>query len=301
MTLSPSSLSIHSTLAQAFLTFITHFNRSLPGLLLILLLLTPLRLNSCSSDSKNQLAKIYNSSLDASHSARNLGFIFDEHLIFSDQITSLFKACYYHIHQLRCIRTSILPLLPLLFTPNLISVILSTINSQSLNLSSRQLIQNSLVLSVVKAPKSCHITPIQRSLYWLRITERPISILHNLISTFSQYSLFIRCYSCSATDIILSKITGRSFRYALPCLWNQPPLSLRQLQFLHFWLTYSFTYHFFLLSSPLCSSITPYLFHARLETYLFHKSYPVVSLHLRGLPSRSFARTVSSELLGFCF
>jgi len=46
---------------------------------------------------KNQLAKIYNSSLDTSHSAPNLGFIFDEHLTFFDQITSLSKACYHHI------------------------------------------------------------------------------------------------------------------------------------------------------------------------------------------------------------
>ena len=53
---------------------------------------------------KNQSAEIHNSSLDTSHSARNLGFIFDEHLTFSDQITSLSKACYYHIRQLRCIR-----------------------------------------------------------------------------------------------------------------------------------------------------------------------------------------------------
>ena len=51
-----------------------------------------------------QLAKIHNSSLDTSHSARNLGFIFDEHLTFADQITALSKACYYHIRQLRCIR-----------------------------------------------------------------------------------------------------------------------------------------------------------------------------------------------------
>ena len=49
---------------------------------------------------KNQLAKIHNSSLDTSHSAINLGYIFDEHLTFSDQITSLSKACYYHICQL---------------------------------------------------------------------------------------------------------------------------------------------------------------------------------------------------------
>ena len=43
--------------------------------------------------------------------------------------------------------------------------------------------------------------------------------------------------------------------------------------------------------SPLCTSITP---------SLFHKSYPpVVSLLPPGLPSRTFAWTISSELLGF--
>jgi len=43
---------------------------------------------------KNQLAKIHNSSLDTSYSAGNLGFIFDEHFTFSDQITALSKARY---------------------------------------------------------------------------------------------------------------------------------------------------------------------------------------------------------------
>jgi len=38
---------------------------------------------------KNQLANIHNSSLDTSHSAWNIGFIFDEHFTFSDQITPL--------------------------------------------------------------------------------------------------------------------------------------------------------------------------------------------------------------------
>jgi len=53
---------------------------------------------------KNQLAKIHNSSLDTSHTAQNLGFIFYEHLTFSDKMRSLSKACYYHIRQLLCIR-----------------------------------------------------------------------------------------------------------------------------------------------------------------------------------------------------
>ena len=56
--------------------------------------------------------------------------------------------------------------------------------------------------------------------------------------------------------------------------------------------------------SPLCTSITPSLFHSLLKSYLFHKFYPpvpLVSLLPPGLPPRTFACTVSSELLGFDF
>ena len=53
---------------------------------------------------KQQLCKIDNTSLNTTHSARNLGFIFDENLTFSDQISSLSKSCYSHIRVLRCIR-----------------------------------------------------------------------------------------------------------------------------------------------------------------------------------------------------
>ena len=42
---------------------------------------------------KQQLAKISSCSLDTAHSARNLGFIFDEHIFFSDQISALSKSC----------------------------------------------------------------------------------------------------------------------------------------------------------------------------------------------------------------
>jgi len=51
-----------------------------------------------------QLAKINHPSLTTTHSARNLGIIFDEHLTFSDQISSVSKSCYYYTRQLRCIR-----------------------------------------------------------------------------------------------------------------------------------------------------------------------------------------------------
>ena len=53
---------------------------------------------------KQQLAKISSCSLDTAHSARNIFFIFDEHISFSDQISAPSKSSYSHIRQLRCIR-----------------------------------------------------------------------------------------------------------------------------------------------------------------------------------------------------
>ena len=88
---------------------------------------------------KKQLDKIHNFSLNTTHSACNLCFISDEHLTFSNQISAISKACYYHIRQLHCIRpyldsniacTIATPIVQ--FTPNSITVILSTTTYLSL-------------------------------------------------------------------------------------------------------------------------------------------------------------------------
>ena len=47
-----------------------------------------------------------------------------------------------------------------------------------------QQIQNSLALAVAKAPKSCHITHILRSLHWLNMTERVECKLLSLTKVF---------------------------------------------------------------------------------------------------------------------
>jgi len=109
-----------------------------------------------------------------------------------------------------------------------------------------QQIQNSLARAVVKAPKSCHITPILRSLHWLKTTERidyklfsltykvlttiQLTYLHNLISVqpprsnrSSSLVTLVRPPTSSSL-----RITDRSFRYASPCLWNQLPSFLHQ-------------------------------------------------------------------------
>jgi len=56
------------------------------------------------------------------------------------------------------------------------------------------------------------------------------------------------------------KITNRSFRYASPSPWNNLPASFRQPR------SSSVT--------TITPSITSSLFHSRLKTHLFHKSFP---------------------------
>ena len=58
---------------------------------------------------EKQLIKILNSSLNTIHSAHNLGFIFDKHLIFSDQIL-LFVIC---VPILACLSCGYLAKLPI--------------------------------------------------------------------------------------------------------------------------------------------------------------------------------------------
>ena len=96
MIVSSSSLSTQSNLTQAFLIFKMLFNTSLHVLLLIFSLLAPLRLNSCSSDSKTNLPKYTTLYLTPptllETSASSLTNIL------------LSLICYYHIRHLRCIR-----------------------------------------------------------------------------------------------------------------------------------------------------------------------------------------------------
>jgi len=151
--------------------------------------------------------------------------------------------------------------------------------------------------TVMKAPKSCHMTPILCSLHWLRITERIryklLSLtykvltttqppyLHNLISiqrprSTRSSSVVTLARPPSSSSL---KATDRSFRYASPCLWNQLPLSLRKP---HSGTSSSISYYptpspitSSFSDSPLCTYITTSVFHPRLKTYLFHKSYPL--------------------------
>jgi len=127
---------------------------------------------------KRQLAEIHKPSIsiDTTQSAGNLGFIFDEHLSFSDQISALSKSCYHHIRALRCIR----PYLNLHTAKTIATSIghskLYYFNSLYYGLPKYQInrfkhIQNALARTVVvQAPKFQHITPFLKSLHCLQVS-----------------------------------------------------------------------------------------------------------------------------------
>jgi len=186
-------------------------------------------------------------SLTTTHSARNHGSIFDEHLTFSDQISALSKSCYYHIRELHCICPYLHFKSASTIATSIVHSKLDYCNSLYHNLPKCQLnwlqqIHNSLARAVVKAPKS---TPILKSLHWLKINERIeykiLSLTYKVLTTAQPsyldnlITLQPPCSTRSSSVVTLSrpptislKITDRSFSYASPRLWNQLPDSFHQ-------------------------------------------------------------------------
>ena len=117
-----------------------------------------------------------NDIIPVSTSARNLGFIFDSDMSFTDQINSLSKSCHFHIRDIRHIR-HLLPLSAATALANsLVSSKLDYCNSlyngiSQANLNKIQRIQNTLAHVVTNTSKFEHITPILKKLHWLPIKQ----------------------------------------------------------------------------------------------------------------------------------
>jgi len=185
-----------------------------------------------------QLAKINKSSLTTTHSARNIGFIFDKPFTFSNQISSVSKSCYYHVHQLRCIRPYLDTKTASTIATFIVHSKLDYCNSLYYNLFKFQIawlqqMENSLARAVVKASN-----PSLRSLHWLKINER---IKFKLLSlTYKVLTTTQPLYLCNLitvqpprstrssslvtlarpSTLFFLRITDRFFQYASLRLWN---------------------------------------------------------------------------------
>ena len=154
-----------------------------------------------------QVSKIHSPSLSlptaqpilSYSSSRNLSFVFDSSLSFSQQISKLSSSCHYHIGDLRHIRISLDHKTAATIATSLVhsrldyckSLYYSLLSSQLHRL---QLIQNALARAVSRTPLHSPISPVLHSLHWLKIEQRIqykiISITHNLLHSATPSYLY---------------------------------------------------------------------------------------------------------------
>jgi len=223
---------------------------------------------------------------------------FDEHLTFSDQVSALSKSCYYHIRELCCFRLYLDFKTASTIATSVVHSKLDYCNSLHYNLPQCQIkklqnIQNSLARAVTRTPKSSHITPVLKSLHWLKINERIkyklLSLTYKVLTTHQPQYLhdWISVEPChntrSSSMVTLArppthsslKITNRSFRYVTPPLWNEHPTDLREARQIQSPALSPITHGISSSSlSPLASSLTRSMFHSELKTWLFSKYFP---------------------------
>ena len=130
--------------------------------------------------------------LSPANSARNLGFIFDSHLSYHDHISTIAKSCFFHIRDLRRIRSCLDYTTAANIATSLVQSKLDYCNSLYIGLPKTELnrlqnIQNALARAVTNQRRNEHITPTLQSLHWLKIPERinykVLSITYNVLSS----------------------------------------------------------------------------------------------------------------------
>jgi len=134
---------------------------------------------------KQQFAKLHDCSLKITHSARNLGFIFDEYLTLSNQISALSKPCYSHIRELRCICLYLDLKTASTIATSIVHSKYDFCNSLYFNLPKSLLNRLHLIKTLFPVPLSKPLhSLILKSLHWLKINER---INYKLLSLTRPY------------------------------------------------------------------------------------------------------------------
>lgn len=219
-------------------------------------------------------------SIKPASSVKNLGVVLDEHLSFHEHITKISQACFFHIRDLRRIRPFLTLQTATTIGSALVQSKLDYCNSLLLNLPGceidrLQFVQNSLARAIFRCSKYSHVTPILKSLHWLKVKERivykTVSLTYKSIVTpgrsFMSHLLTVKHPAATRSSKLITlerpsipsrcKLSNRSFQHAAPQIWNSLPSAFR---------------------APSYSAHLPSLsydqFHKQLKTYLFDLSFP---------------------------
>src|SRR6218665_379985 len=181
---------------------------------------------------------------------RNLGVTFHPHLSFSSHISNLSRSCFMYIRDLRRIRPKLDFKTACTIATSIVHSKLDYCNSLFLNLDSTQiqrlqLIQNSLARAVTRTPRHHHITPVLKSLHWLKIPEgihfKIQSLTYNSLQSSNPpylrelFTIQPNRSTRSSSCLTLSRhpvtyhptFSKRAISVTTPCLWNDLNPELR--------------------------------------------------------------------------
>ena len=197
----------------------------------------------------NSTVHFKNLALCPSKSARNLGVIFDSGLDFKEHISSICRTSFFHIRQLRQLRSSLDKDSAVVLANALVHSKLDYCNSLFYGLPKSsiirlQYVQNSLARVVCRASRQrSHTRCLLRNLHWLPVSERirfkiaviTFKALHldkpiYLRDLISYYRPSRHLRSSSGNLLAVPNITSaagrRSFSYSAPTVWNSLPPEL---------------------------------------------------------------------------
>lgn len=226
--------------------------------------------------------------------------IFDADLSFSTHISNLSRSCFTYIRDLRRLRPFLNFRTACTIATAIVHSKMDYCNSLYLNVHKKQIarlqaIQNALARAVTRTPKAHHITPVLKSLHWLRVPERihfkVLCLTYNAIQ-FSNpmylrnlFTIQTQRSTRSSASLTLVrptptslKFSDRSISYTAPRLWNDLPPEIRKINN----------------SEPLQSNhfplaITPQTFRKQIKTILFKKSYgEILTTGLHSIARKSF-------------
>jgi hypothetical protein len=182
-------------------------------------------------------------------SAKNLGIIFDSEMSLHKHISSICQTSFYHIRQLRQIRSSIDIHSATILANSLVHSKLDYCNSLYYSLPNTsihrlQLVQNSLARVVIPSTlRRHHITPVLRKLHWLPVKQRIIFKIASITYKSLHYQQPSYLFDLltpvahsgrrsSSKNLLnfqrVTTISGeRSFFSSAPKIWNSLPTSLR--------------------------------------------------------------------------
>ena len=201
----------------------------------------------------NKTLTVGTTDIPTSSNVRNLGVMFESNMSMARHISKVTSTCYFHLHNIMCIRKYLTTTAAESVIHSLISSRLDYCNSLLLGIPQCQLkklqrVQNCAARILTSTPKFEHISPVLKELHWLPVEFRVqfkvcliiYKAFHSLAPQYIKDLLHLKVRSrtlrcVKELELIelpakLSSVSSRSFHIAGPRLWNSLPNSVKAAQ-----------------------------------------------------------------------